>query len=1372
MSNKFDARQIIYRGTLNQIGNQTNPENDNLLNAINNQLTPLLRMSASSTPDLVVTIGGGDLTDSETNRRRAIPHIGTAYVQFSSGTVTFPAASGGNIVSSPGTNTVLTVGVGNYAAVLIYLDGSGNLNTIAGADSAVLNTAITNLPPSPDETLPLGFVIVQNVGGVIQNITQANIAQFGTGAGGGGAGNASTLDIVLRDRFANLGMKYLDPNIFRTAKSTKVDGASTGAFDLVKNAFKFTSIGQTMVSTNAANAEFRAEGVDITEVEFYVHWLLGFIDTAATYAVSRDGGTNWSTVTMSRVGTDSNAYRGYHVFADETVQQALQTIAASGAGDTLNATGNQQLSSQFVVSSTSVLRQVQLQLNYGAAGVGTFKLQLVKNNAGVPSTALADLLAESSNITINTLSSGNITVTVDMPDTVLVPGTYHLVMSTDAAYKAGTMDLSWRSGAGTNGATFNGTTWTGSASTKAYTAQGRAHDLRVRITAGTANTYLEGYGLYFGADDGVTAPNGTKNVQRFYFSGDENKTQFTLNWIPDPDLLEIYDPYRGQVYMIEEGVARLSGQTVIFESGTFSFAGESIALIFRQVRGIAIDNSDANAAKNSEQDSNLLDLGEQVKDAEYVILPKIVAPNNTVTNRSLMPDLSQDLGVRWGKRRIQTQQVFQLFEESGPSGQPVWGTTNDKFNQIRFVGGGWTNITSGYGNYPSTGAVGDYIEITFYGTSLNALSFYENVSKDWRVSVDGGAEGSNVYSTVSSAILSGRNYANNQIIPIVSNLTLGIHTVKIRINATTGGSGFYGFEILNETATIRVNPGSQYVKGKKRTLANQDLETYNSGFESGTLGTRGGRVAVYQKADGTIAKAVTPTDASSQQFSSASHANEEVARVYHWREFGAGRSDDFSLLTGTASNRVFTLDDGSTSLSGRNVQSSNNERIGYNTVGDFMTLTFIGTGLDVIAMHDNTGNMTINIDGGASQNYPVVSSGGNSVISKIVSGLPYGTHNIRFTRQGSANLLISQFIVYQPKTPTVPTGSKLIGTYNIPANFVANTTQGVDLISTGVIRKASIRESVYVNGTGGTSDWAISLDPDIHPTGTNLFSDRQNAFFRKNFFGIGFDYRFRVTSASTTSATVSLFVNGTERILNTTNFRINGVGTPTYGDVTVTTYGTGVVFTAASGSLDMADAATQNAGMTLTGLSLGTYDLKVLNNNAGQFLQYHAVDEITPIHSHAFNGPFVLQNTLALGDNGIIDAREFNKNDVQPENTISHAIGVTGDPTTSSSTPVPMPDMSVTHYSKTGKIKISYSTNMSGISAEMQTRIYVDGNVRSQLRQQRVTTGSPIFVNSDVLPLKVGKGAHKIDVYWSSGGGTPGLTANSQYRILLVEDVE
>ena len=1372
-ANKIDSRQITYRGLLDQIATLNPQELDNLLLSLNNQTTPLLRMKAN-TASLVVNVGGGDLTDSETNFRKAIPHVGTAYIQFSSGTLTFPAASGGNIVASPGNNSVLTVASGNFNAVLVYLDGSGNLNTIPGTDSAVLNTAITSLPPAPDSTLPLGFIVVQNVAGVIQNIVQSRIAQFGTGAGGGGTGDASLTDVALRDRFAQSGFKYLDPNIFKRDKTTKVElagpvGPSTGVFDLVKSAFKFTSIGNTFISTNLANAEFLAEGVDITEVELYVHWLLGFIDNAATYQVSRDGGTNYTTLTMARVGTTGNAYRGYQTFSDEVTQQNLQVVAASGAGTVLNATTTQQLSSPLVLASTTAVRSIVLELSRTAAlSVGNFKVSIVKDLAGVPSTLVTDIYAESNLVSIAGLSTGNLSVTVALPTTVLVAGTYQIVLSTDATYRAGVLDVFWRSAAaGTTGASYNGTVWAGSASTKASTVKGRVHDLRIKITAGTALTYLEGMGVYFGVDEGITAPNGTKNVQRFLFTGDENKTVFTLNWTPDPDLIEFYDVYRGQVYVIDNDTVRLSGQTVTFDSGTFSFPGESILLIARQIKGIGIDNSDSNAAAISAHSTNLIDVGNQISELEFVTIPKIAVPNTTIVNRAQIPDLSQDLNARFGIERIMTQSVYQLQNEFGANGEPVWATPNDRLGQIRFVGS-WQSGLSSNGSRAQSVVLNDYLEITFYGTGLNILSWQDVANYDYRPTVDGGVESGNIFAAVTfSGILGQRGYAENCVASVVSNLTLGIHTVKIRNNSPSSlPLTVFGFEILNTSSTIKVNPGSQYVAGKKLTLASQQSLVHNTTFETGTLGTKGGRVLVYQKSDATIAKAVIPTDASQLSLSSTSHSNEEVARTHHWREFGAGRTDDFSRIAEAAasSNYAFTLDDGTTTLVGSAVlpPALVSGAIGFNAAGSFLTLTFVGTGLDIMAFKPSGGGVftvAVSIDGATSVGNIANTDFANAAAStkiKVCSGLSYGTHTVKFTVTGtfSLNIGITQFIVYQPKTPTLPVGAKAINAYNLMADFVANTSPGAEFLSTGILRKAAAREMVYV----GT--WAVGLTVGAGTAGAvagvRATSSALNDNVSYTFYGTGIDLRIS-TAAVSSNATVT--VDGTN---------------PTAAGATATSfYGTGITsFAAGTGLVSFNGTGLFGAGVRISGLSLGLHTVKI-NLNSTNGIGFESCDIITPIHSPKSNLYADLQNTLAVGSQGVEDLRKIAPlEQVTSQKAWAQAVGVANSPTTTSTVAVPMPDMSVTIKTNGGSLIVSafarcnLSTAIGSSSAAMT--IFIDG-VRVGAFIQHDSLGASLnFVLSNTAIAPVSAGFHKVDIYWLISSGT--VTAQQTDRILVVEE--
>lgn len=206
-----DARQVTLRQFLSQIANATTyagtadskPANqaelDNLLAAINDELTPLLRLSASSTPNLIVSVGSATSTNSESSYQRSIPHINALLPNtFTSGTVTFPSASGGTITVSPGINGVLTVASGNYIKILIYMDSTGALNVLPGTENAV--EASATVTAAPKSTLPIGYVSLHNISGVIQAVAQNKIFQFGSGgasSSGSGSGTGDDLDALL-----------------------------------------------------------------------------------------------------------------------------------------------------------------------------------------------------------------------------------------------------------------------------------------------------------------------------------------------------------------------------------------------------------------------------------------------------------------------------------------------------------------------------------------------------------------------------------------------------------------------------------------------------------------------------------------------------------------------------------------------------------------------------------------------------------------------------------------------------------------------------------------------------------------------------------------------------------------------------------------------------------------------------------------------------------------------------------------------------------------------------------------------------------------------------------------------------------------------
>lgn len=189
--------------------------------------------------------------------------------------------------------------------------------------------------------------------------------------------------------------------------------------------------------------------------------------------------------------------------------------------------------------------------------------------------------------------------------TSLLPsGTYWIVFETDAAYKAifsaGVTELRLRTDTSAPTyagafAKFNGTIWSLVAGEDAtFLLQGIKFDLRVRITAGTPNVSLEGYGVFYG-ETGPNVSTDDRAIQTFYFSGNIDQTIFTItNFLPDPSFLKIYDVNSGQVYRYP--AFAVDGHKIVFAAGTFLNPGENITLIADQSEGAGFDNSDFNAS--------------------------------------------------------------------------------------------------------------------------------------------------------------------------------------------------------------------------------------------------------------------------------------------------------------------------------------------------------------------------------------------------------------------------------------------------------------------------------------------------------------------------------------------------------------------------------------------------------------------------------------------------------------------------------------------------------------------------------------------------------------------------------------------------------
>ena len=794
-----------------------------------------------------------------------------------------------------------------------------------------------------------------------------------------------------------------------------------------------------------------------------------------------------------------------------------------------------------------------------------------------------------------------------------------------------------------------------------------------------------------------------------------------------------------------------------------NYTSAGINFQFKVQRINVVDTNTQNTIKNALHD----DLLDQSLDAQVV--PTFLSAVNAVpvvgtsfrsdiTGRASIPDLSAMLSVQIGPQRMATQDIYTLQSEFGPAGQPVFAAVNDKFNQIRFVGD-WrsTTTTNGSKILSSTAFnITDYVEVVFYGTGLNMVTLYDGTVQNTVYSVDGGSESANIHPATNSAILSARNYSPNQVVKVVSGLTLGTHTVKLRNNSASVDTHVAGFEVLTETTTLQVSPGT-VMKGKyKNALSSLQTVAYDTTFESGTLGTKGGCVLVYLKNDGTIGKAVTPTDTTALYLASTSHVNEEIIRTYNWREFGAGRADDFSLAIGTNTAHTFTLDDGITTLSNSaSAQNSTFEGLVIGSAANYMYLTFIGTGLDILRYDTvlSPDATVVTIDGVVAGTLASIGVANTLNTTKICSGLPYGTHSIKFSMATSAtgSIAFKNFIVYAPKKPVLPVGSIELSQYYKVADYSATTSGAVGSVGSGVLRKMNGREFTYV----GT--WqALAIDNGNMDSGFNTGTVTATSYVEYSFFGTGIVHGcwFATGVANATMTIDGLALNAGSNIGSTVSFIQSTSG------VTLSAAG---VFggTAVAG----------HSRVSVSGLALGWHKVRMTQNTT---ILYYAdtFDIITPIHAPASLGPYVLQNTLSLGNNSTVDLRKFNKKDLiqTSYNKLSKAIGVTSNPTGTTAF-TPLTEMSITHFSTTGKIRISahFTSYNNTINVGSFVGIYVDGVAVGQQAMYTASTVNQSLSQSLNNEFNVSIGQHKIDLYWQVGTGT--LVSYQTSRNLIVEDV-
>jgi hypothetical protein len=739
----------------------------------------------------------------------------------------------------------------------------------------------------------------------------------------------------------------------------------------------------------------------------------------------------------------------------------------------------------------------------------------------------------------------------------------------------------------------------------------------------------------------------------------------------------------------------------------------------------------------------------------------IVVPSTSIQNRAKIPDLANDLKVHFGTDRFSVSGLKYLPSENGTGGRRVFKPDTDDLDLVRFAGSWTTGVPErGFGVRSNT--QNDYLEITFYGTGLNLLTASGAGALDIRCSIDGGAEGANVYLTNSAPLHVDSFTQTNNVINITKGLALGIHTAKIRLSVLgTEPFTVYGHEIFCEKSVITVNPGTAYYSGKKYTNQNAVEISHNSNFENQSLtnelSTTGGRVVICLKSNGQVAKLLRGCGNTPKYAELADHSNEEIVKNIHWREFGGSASDGTlrPLRSVSSANNEYhaVLTDGSTGVSGRALgygAMNDHDYISTTSTGE-LQFFFIGTGLDLLMVDNTAGSFgfTLMVDGVSEgvQSYTITESG-RPVLRKIVSGLPYGMHSVRLTSFTGIQSGVRAISVYAPKKPEIPSGYVELGEYNALGDYQESALPYG--FSKGVIGKTALNEVCFF-GTG----WATNYSTTSMYRRIAAVTGSGTKGLEYNFFGDSFEIEGR------TNTTIAPLPHWTVEI----------DGVPYTGAASTSN---GAVWDAPNSAFY--PNISQTGRLHITGLTMSHHKVKLTAANLGGWaLTVNNVTHRNPVHATATKSGYENIVGPLVGSTSIGDLRNLS---TVPEKTrITEATYVNGtfwgEAGTSSTTGTLLNGMIAGIYSRTGKISIDFSGTFK--SANDTNGVSVGILINGVLVNQEEGIEKNLAVATRRLTthmvVDVPEGFNSVHVIFKVTSDTGLITAVAGQRSLIVKDV-
>jgi hypothetical protein len=362
---------------------------------------------------------------------------------------------------------------------------------------------------------------------------------------------------------------------------------------------------------------------------------------------------------------------------------------------------------------------------------------------------------------------------------------------------------------------------------------------------------------------------------------------------------------------------------------------------------------------------------------------------------------------------------------------------------------------------------------------------------------------------------------------------------------------------------------------------------------------------------------------------------------YSPTDFGLGITNgpitDFSTPTSATQNRMFTMEDGCTTMAGQqlsftnvNVESTNYALYLPNS-SSTLFIRALCSRMDILVPNLSPCTMNVSVDGCPPFAVSIAGVGLQRVT--LLVNARYQTHEITITN--SAGLTVSGIILHEPAISPAIQGAAL-GTQNLLARYAAGNNPDGTIIPIGAVAlDPTTTEGRFYSGSGLGNTWTDVQDFVNAPaTGRYISSNQAGSYFEYEFFGDGFEIEF---SCGPDRGQALIELNGL--VANSTNY------SATFRNVNATT-----------GVVDMYSSTVSRQRFGISSLTYGKFTLRVSVQNPAQKNSASSgyninIATIYLLNTSGYNSVTPLQDysqEFVIGQETVRDSRQFESGATAP----------------------------------------------------------------------------------------------------------------------------